>query len=300
MSKRAVNVLDAYEIQQTLGSGAFGTVYKVRRKTPEGLDPPTALKVVCSLNPTTLHDLRREVSILQRMTSEFPQHQGFPHFVRWFDGVYGADECVCVEMEYVDGKTVRELDNKFGGLGSDLVVAVFKQLSHTLCCMHSIGIAHRDIKGDNAMITENGRVVLVDFGLACYVRDAPEPDLACSEAYRGTKAFWTPSMWKRNAQFQRMTMEMVFPADVWALAVLMSNAGEVGYVFGFMSKAKAVALLKRSAGLDRSLVDDYPDDKKCQFLATPVGRVLVDMFKCADKDRPTSAEVRERVWAIEG
>jgi serine/threonine-protein kinase len=69
-------------------------------------------------------------------------------------------------MEYIDGKTLKNLIKKRGALTLPEVIDIMTQLTSGLMCAHDSYIIHRDIKPQNVLILEDGRVKITDFGIA--------------------------------------------------------------------------------------------------------------------------------------
>ncbi len=139
-----------YEIRGRLGHGGIGVVY-------DGWDPRLRREVAVKL----LHDrgvdssrLRREAQALARLSD--------PHVVEVFEvGTHDGD--VFVAMARVEGATLRTWQKD---RGIDEILAAYLQAARGLAAAHRVGVVHQDFKPDNAMMGTDGRVRLLDFGLA--------------------------------------------------------------------------------------------------------------------------------------
>jgi Tol biopolymer transport system component len=167
-----------YRILEKLGGGGMGVVYKAR---DTHLDRFVALKV---LPPEKVADPDRKRRFVQEAKAASALNH--PNIITIYDidhaevaqapkpatlgGPPGPPHFIdFIVMEYVPGKTLDELiPRKGGALGSRLnkVLKVAVQIADALAAAHASGIVHRDLKPGNVMLTEDGRVKVLDFGLA--------------------------------------------------------------------------------------------------------------------------------------
>ncbi|MEZ5306500.1 MAG: protein kinase [Pyrinomonadaceae bacterium] len=145
-----------YEILKKLGAGGQGTVYKARDTK---LDRELVIKVLPpELTAKTANFVRfeREAKLCSQLDH--------PNICTIYD-YHEDDGTYYIAMQYVRGKNVRELvDGKPLELKSALNIAV--QVCDALAYAHSRNIIHRDIKAGNIMVTDEGKVKILDFGLA--------------------------------------------------------------------------------------------------------------------------------------
>jgi serine/threonine protein kinase len=152
-------VLGKYVILGPLGRGGMGFVYLARDRA--GADP-LALKILsptrAAEQPRTLARFRREMEIGLRL----PEH---PHLTRTLDAGEAAGAHY-LAMEYVPGKTVRQLVGEGGPLTPGLAARVFADVAIGLAAAHAAGFIHRDLKPANIIVTPDSRAKLLDFGFA--------------------------------------------------------------------------------------------------------------------------------------
>ena len=145
-----------YEILEKLGEGGMGVVYKAR---DTHLDRFVALKV---LPPERVADPERKRRFVQEAKAASALNH--PNIITIHD-ITQESGIDFIAMEYVPGKTLDELIPRKGmRLNRALKVAV--QIAEALAAAHAAGIIHRDLKPGNVMVTEDGRVKVLDFGLA--------------------------------------------------------------------------------------------------------------------------------------
>ncbi len=147
-----------YRIVRQLGRGATGCVVHVEDlETKEG----RALKILFPhlvTEDSTIERFRNEVRILRRISHE--------NVLRVFNFHTSDTGFHYISMEYFDGGTLRERLEQDGGLPQDEVVPVLLSIARGMSAAHAEGIVHRDLKPDNILISEQGDVKIVDFGLA--------------------------------------------------------------------------------------------------------------------------------------
>jgi serine/threonine protein kinase len=145
-----------YVIEDVLGKGGMGTVYRARDTR---LQRQLAIKVLPA-------DFTRDPERKRRFFQEARSAAAISH--PSIAQVYDADEVdnvTFIAMELVEGKTVRQLINeKDLDLLSTLEIAI--QVGEGLAKAHETGIVHRDIKSENIMVTRDGHAKILDFGLA--------------------------------------------------------------------------------------------------------------------------------------
>ena len=148
--------LKHYEVEETLGKGGMGVVYRARDTR---LMRPVALKVLKS--ELTGDPDRRQRFLREARSACAVTH---PAIAQIYD-VDDVDGVTFIAMELVEGNTVRQLiDNKAIDLQGAVDVAL--QVSEGLTRAHEAGIVHRDIKPDNIMVNKDGHAKILDFGLA--------------------------------------------------------------------------------------------------------------------------------------
>src|SRR5271170_4974286 len=150
------HVLGHYRVVEKIGAGGMGVVFRAR---DERLDRDVALKILPKqvlLTEAARRQFRREALSLAKITD--------PHVAMAFD--FGQDNGTnYLVTEYVPGLT---LDAKLAGrpLPEGEVLQLGKQLASGLEAAHKEGVIHRDLKPSNLKVTPDGRLKILDFGLA--------------------------------------------------------------------------------------------------------------------------------------
>jgi hypothetical protein len=148
--------LGPYEVITRLGAGGMGEVWRARDSR---LQREVAIKV---LPAEVASDLGR----LKRFEKEARSASALnhPNIVTIYD-IGSQDSISYIAMELVEGKTLREL-LYVGPLPIKRVLGIAAQVADGLARAHEAGIVHRDLKPENVMVTKDGRVKVLDFGLA--------------------------------------------------------------------------------------------------------------------------------------
>jgi serine/threonine protein kinase len=165
---------DKYVIKTELGQGGFGITYLAEDMV---LDIDVCIKELFisgnstrGQNMTVLTHNLKDFSFAdfkERFLLEAKQLAKFSHMniVRVID-FFEANNTAYVVMEYLKGQTLKELVASKGVLDFEESKAIINQLLNAVEVVHNAGMLHRDIKPDNIILTNDGRVVLIDFGSA--------------------------------------------------------------------------------------------------------------------------------------
>src|SRR5271169_4405312 len=149
-------ILRQYEIRSPLGAGGMGEVYRARDTR---LDREVAIKVLpesLTSDPERLHRFEQEARAAAALNHpnilavyQMATHEGVSYMV----------------TELLDGETLRER-LRHGTMPLRKVIDYAVQIAHGLAAAHEKGIFHRDLKPENLFVTKDGRVKILDFGLA--------------------------------------------------------------------------------------------------------------------------------------
>ncbi|HEY1527616.1 MAG TPA: serine/threonine-protein kinase [Candidatus Angelobacter sp.] len=155
----SIQTVGRYEITGELGRGAMGVVYKA-------LDPTIGRTVALKTMRLDVHGLDAQ-EMVRRFQNEARAAGvlNHPNIVTIYDA--GEQEGIFyIAMEFIEGTTLHELLAEKRVLATEEVLQLTRQICRGLDYAHSNGIVHRDIKPANIMITGNGTVKIMDFGIA--------------------------------------------------------------------------------------------------------------------------------------
>lgn len=188
---------ERYRIIRPLASGGMARVYLAEDTR---LQRQVAIKVIhphLAEDPTFLDRFQREAILAANLNH--------PNLVNIFD--QGTDSgSPYLVMEYVAGRTLRDVLKEFGEIPEAKVVGILEQVLQGLDAAHRAGIVHRDIKPENVLLADDGRIKLSDFGLA---RPAAATD---ASQLIGTAAYLAPELVTRGQSDKRV--------DIYALGIL--------------------------------------------------------------------------------
>lgn len=197
------HVLDGrYEVTSRIARGGMATVFLA---TDRRLDREVAVKV---MHPHLADDeqfiarFHREAKSAARMSH--------PNVVAVFDQGT-SDDVVYLVMEYVAGTTLRDLLSERGALTPGEALGVLEPLLDALAAAHRAGVVHRDVKPENVLLTDDGRVKVADFGLA---RAASASQSGTTTGMlMGTAAYLSPELVMRGVADAR--------SDVYAVGIML-------------------------------------------------------------------------------
>ncbi|HEX8818014.1 MAG TPA: protein kinase [Terriglobales bacterium] len=254
--------LGAYEIQSPLGAGGMGEVY---RATDTKLGRDVALKVL----PASMADdadrlgrFRREAKVLAQLDH--------PNIVT----IYSVEECDGVHfltMQLVEGEPLNRVIPQ-DGLAIERIVAIGSALAEALAAAHDKGIVHRDLKPANVMVSDEGRVKVLDFGLAKDVRGSTVNDATMTSASQtqigvvmGTPAYMSPEQTSGRPLDHR--------TDIFSLGVVLHEMATGRHPFEGSSSAELVSSILRD---DPAPVTDLRPE-----LPNDLARII---RRCLEKD----------------
>lgn len=202
-------VADRYLVTDLLGEGGMGKVYLARHVR---LPLQAAIKV---LRP----ELLKDAASVARFNREAANASRIEHgnVARVFDFGETSDGTVYLAMEYISGRTLKDVLEKEGPLTLQRTAVLVRQVADGLDAAHRMGIVHRDLKPDNILVTvdENGvdRCKVVDFGIAKAIGgNEKEAGLTRTGFVVGTPEFMSPE--------QLLGTELDHRSDVYALALV--------------------------------------------------------------------------------
>jgi tRNA A-37 threonylcarbamoyl transferase component Bud32 len=179
--------LGQYRLEQKLGSGGMGVVYKGFHAI---LRRPTAIKMlhVDKVNDGSIERFEREVQITCQLNN--------PNTVAIYD--YGRTEegVFYYAMEYLDGIDLQALVDKYGPQPESRVIHILQQVCGSLYEAHSLGLVHRDIKPANIMLNRRGGepdvAKVLDFGLVKAVDEDKNNSMTAAGSLTGTPLYMSP------------------------------------------------------------------------------------------------------------
>jgi len=254
--------LGPYEIQSPLGAGGMGEVY---RATDTKLGRDIALKVLpaeMAKDPERLARFGREAKALAQLDH--------PNIVT-IHSVEECDDTHFLTMQLVDGLPLDRLIPQ-GGLPVEQIVEIASALADALAAAHEKGIVHRDLKPANVMVSTEGRVKVLDFGLAKDVGASDPANATLTSDHRtqagmvmGTPAYMSPEQTSGHPLDHR--------TDIFSLGVLLHEMATGRRPFDGSSSAELVSAILRDT--PQSVAEVRPD------LPSDLARIV---RRCLEKD----------------
>ena len=201
MVEKGQRINERYEIIRSIGEGGMANVYLAYDII---LERKVAVKILRG-------DLAEDEKFVRRFQREAISASSLnhPNIVEVYD--VGEDNGkYFIVMEYVEGKTLKQLIKKRGALTLAEVVDIMLQLTSAIAHAHNSYIIHRDIKPQNVIILEDGRVKIMDFGIAAQLNSG---ELTQTNSVMGTVYYLPPEQANGNATTTK--------SDIYSLGILM-------------------------------------------------------------------------------
>ena len=257
----------SYTLLEAIGHGGMAVVYRARQ---DSLERTVAVKILSenlAASPEFIERFRREARTAANL-----RH---PNVITVFD--FGQDErgVPYLVLEYIEGPTLADLMDR--GLEDGRVPDLLDQIAAGLDYAHARGVIHRDIKPGNVLLTDDGRAVLADFGLAWLLEGA---HLTLTGGVIGTPEYMAPEQAGGEPIDHR--------ADVYSLGVVLYEmlVGERPFV----AETPIAVLLQHLQDVPPSVLEARPD------LPLAVGEVVAKALKKDPGQRYQSAGALARAF----
>jgi hypothetical protein len=192
-----------YKIETLLEKGGMSILYLGSHpKTRE----PTTIKVLSPKylsHPEIVQRFLKEAEIIAM--ANHPNIVQLYGYGDWENGLY-------IAMEFIQGISLRQyiLQNP---VSLKKALEILLDIAYALCHLHTHGIIHRDLKPENIIITDEGTIKVIDFGIAQLLSERPEPGMPSKQRTIGTPIYMSPE--------QREDPEMVsYPSDIYSLGII--------------------------------------------------------------------------------
>ena len=184
-SRQSTLLAGRYRLEEPVGQGGMGRVWKAR---DDVLGRQVALKELvppAGLTDVERDDMRRRAMREARALARL----NHPHVVQLFDVIRVADGEPWIVMEYVIGRSLQVALDADGSMPVSRAAQIGLDLLSALQAAHAAGVVHRDVKPANVLLSDDGRVLLTDFGLATVPGD---PHVTRAGQVFGSPAFMAP------------------------------------------------------------------------------------------------------------
>jgi eukaryotic-like serine/threonine-protein kinase len=258
-----------YDVQELLGSGGMGVVYRAfDREVGEVVAIKALRPDLGGFDPTLLERFKQELRLARRITHR--------NVVRTYD-LGEVDGVYYITMELVRGTTVATLIREAGRLDVPATLTIGKQVCRALEVAHEEGVIHRDVKPQNLLVDPSGFLKVMDFGIARLAEQRSDPGQALTAAgvVVGTPQYMAPEQLFGNVVDGR--------ADLYATGAVLFECVTGRPVFEAPS---LVALLARH------LEDTAPDPRQLNpDVPESLSRVILRALQRKPEDRwPTASQ----------
>ncbi|CAD8133277.1 unnamed protein product [Paramecium octaurelia] len=236
-----------YKLVRYLDSGAFGQI-SLQQNYITGQH--IAIKTLINTNKSAQYLIENEIKILRALDH--------PNILS-IQEVFLTNLTYSIITDYIEGKNLKKLISENSELQELTILQLAQQLFEGLSYLHKMGIIHRDIKPANLMLSKNGILKIIDFGLSCYIGNQSKENPKC-----GTPGFCAPEI------LQNIDNNVAYDYKVDVF-----SAGCVLYKLltfkGLFDASTSVEVLKKN--------------KNCLFIIKEQGR-LFDLVKTMLKQNP--------------
>eukprot|EP01116_Phalansterium_solitarium_P019532 TRINITY_DN5496_c0_g1_i1.p1 TRINITY_DN5496_c0_g1~~TRINITY_DN5496_c0_g1_i1.p1 ORF type:complete len:1067 (-),score=461.99 TRINITY_DN5496_c0_g1_i1:270-3470(-) len=213
-----------FHLIEELASGSFGIVYKAKHNE-NGKN--YAVKIITPEADENFEEFLVEINILRKC-----QHETIVGFF----GAWVKGEEIFIAMELCDGGAVGDIYNVCNeAMGEDQIAAIARETLRGLSYLHSKSIIHRDIKSANILLTGDGDIKLVDFGVSAVRRDANERRYTMI----GTPYWMAPEIIANKTGHEPYDQK----CDVWSLGITMLELAEMNPPLHEIHPMKALMMI---------------------------------------------------------
>src|SRR6266849_3663895 len=242
-----------FEILDVLGEGGMGTVYKALDREVDHLVALKLIRPEMAAHPPILARFKQELLTARQLTHR--------NVIRIYD-LSDVDGVKFITREFVEGRDLRKLLLDQGKLSPEQAVEIIRQVCLALEAAHSNGVIHRDLKPQNIMQDKQGRILVMDFGLA---RSLASEGMTQTGALMGTIEYMSPE--------QAMGKQLDARSDLFAVGLIFYELLTCN--LPFKAETAVASLLKRNQERARPAAE----------LDASIPKALSDIVsKCLERD----------------
>jgi serine/threonine protein kinase len=259
-----------YSIEKLIKRGGMGSVYLGKHVLMEKIVAIKVLRPSLALDDDVVRRFSREAKAASRISH--------PHAVSVTDFGESEDGIVFLVMEYLDGRTLKDVIKSEGPMKLDRVVEIVRQVAGALDAAHGQGVVHRDLKSDNIMlskVTGGEWAKVLDFGIAKIQQtDSHDDDITAANLVIGTPQYMSPEQCAHSGAIDARS-------DVYSFGIIIYEmlAGHVP----FSGESPTVIMMKQVQDPAPSILEARPD------LPVAVSSVISRALAKEPAGRPHSA-----------
>src|SRR5256714_5081154 len=262
---------DKYFIEELIKNGGMGSVYLGKHVL---MDKRVAIKVLrpsLAMDGDVVARFSREARAASRISH--------PHAVSVTDFGESENGVVFLVMEYLDGRTLKEIVKSEGPMAVDRVVEIVRQVAGALDVAHQQGVVHRDLKSDNIMLSQTSGAEwakVLDFGIAKIQQPEGEPDVDITAANLviGTPQYMSPEQCSQSGRIDARS-------DIYSFGIIIYEmlAGRVP----FTGESPTMIMMKQVQDPPSSILEARPEVGAglAQVISKALAKPPADRFQTA-------------------
>lgn len=267
-------VTTLYTKKEMVGRGAYGGVYKAVHN-PTG--QVVALKIIDLDTPDDdISEIQREVALLSEL------RDAARYNITLYHGCHLNGHELWIAMDFASGGSIRTL-MKSGVVEEKYAALIVREVLVALAFLHRQDIIHRDVKAANVLLTQTGKILLADFGVAAHLQANSK-----RSTFTGTPLWMAPEVITDGKMYDTK-------ADIWSLGITlfemtMGNPPHFG-----IEPLRACALIPRSDPPTLPDNDEAAEDGLGPF-SNPMREFLAQCLQIDAAGRPTADELMRSKW----
>ena len=281
---------EKYLIEELIKTGGMGSVYRGKHVL---MDKRVAIKVLrpsLAVDDAVVARFSREAKAASRISH--------PHAVNVTDFGESENGVVFLVMEYLDGRTLKQVIKDEGAMSLERTTEVVRQVAGALDAAHEQGVIHRDLKSDNIMLSQtNGGewAKVLDFGIAKIQQPegARDIDITAANLVIGTPQYMSPEQCSQSGPIDARS-------DVYSFGIIIYEmlAGRVP----FTGESPTVIMMKQVQDEPPSISEARPDlpAAVAQLISRALAKEPNDRFQSAGELSKALAEAFESASAVAG
>ncbi|GAA5879052.1 hypothetical protein JCM1840_003853 [Sporobolomyces johnsonii] len=260
-----IPVTTLFTRKELVGKGAYGGVYKGVHNESGTV---VALKVIDMDTPDDdISEIQKEVALLSEL------RDAARHNITLYHGCYLHGHELWIAMDFASGGSIRTL-MKSGPIEEKYAALIVREVLVALSFLHRQDIIHRDVKAANILLTQTGKILLCDFGVAAHLQANSK-----RSTFTGTPLWMAPEVITDGKMYDTK-------ADIWSLGITLYEIATGNPPYFGMEPLRACALIPKS----------QPPKLEGGVWSNPMREFLASCLQVDPALRPTADELSRLKW----